>query len=282
MYFEYKEAKFYYEILGEGVPILMLHGCSPDHNLMTGCMEPIFRKKDGFQRIYLDLPGMGESDAPDWINCSDDILSVVVAFIKEIIGSRSFLIAGESYGGYLARGIILHYKKQIDGMLLICPVIKAMREERKCPIPVEIRKDEVFLSTLSSEQKEQFCDGAVVQNEYVYNRFVKEIDAGLKKANVSFIRNFKKNYAFTFDVDALPAAKYEGPVLIITGRQDSCVGYEDQWKILENYPRASFACIDEAGHNLQIENPVIFHCMVHDWLERVLKNKKKDGNMYGE
>lgn len=251
----------------------MLHGCSPDYTLMKGCMEPIFSKKDGFQRIYLDLPGMGKSDAPDWIKSSDDILNVILEFIKEVIRSHSFLIAGESYGGYLARGVIPHYKEQIHGMLLICPVIKPIWKERKCPVPKVIVKDEAFLSTLSSKEKEQFCEGAVIQNEYCYNRFLKEIEVGLKKANTQFISNFQKKYAFTFDVDSLPTAKYERPVLIITGRQDSCVGYEDQWEILNNYSRASFACIDGAGHNLQIENPVIFNCMVNDWLERVQENK---------
>lgn len=30
-----------------------------DHRLMSGCMEPIFTKREGWRRIYIDLPGMG-------------------------------------------------------------------------------------------------------------------------------------------------------------------------------------------------------------------------------
>jgi pimeloyl-ACP methyl ester carboxylesterase len=35
--------KIYYESIGEGTPILMIHGWSPDHRLMKGCLEPVFQ-----------------------------------------------------------------------------------------------------------------------------------------------------------------------------------------------------------------------------------------------
>ena len=54
-------AEIYYEDYGEGQPILMIHGFSPDHRLMSGCMEPIFKEREGYRRIYINLPGMGQS-----------------------------------------------------------------------------------------------------------------------------------------------------------------------------------------------------------------------------
>jgi pimeloyl-ACP methyl ester carboxylesterase len=54
-----------YEIIGAGNPIIMLHGYYVDHRLMSGCMEPVFRDKKGYKRIYLDLPGMGESESAE-------------------------------------------------------------------------------------------------------------------------------------------------------------------------------------------------------------------------
>ena len=35
------KANIYYEVIGTGTPIIMLHGFSPDHRLMKGCMEPV-------------------------------------------------------------------------------------------------------------------------------------------------------------------------------------------------------------------------------------------------
>ncbi|EHL79209.1 hypothetical protein HMPREF1015_01412 [Bacillus smithii 7_3_47FAA] len=38
-YCKVRQAEIYYEDLGEGKPIIMMHGYSPDHLLMSGCME---------------------------------------------------------------------------------------------------------------------------------------------------------------------------------------------------------------------------------------------------
>ena len=54
----------HYEVRGEGKPVIMLHGCGCDYRLMSGCMEPVFQGHQGYQRIYIDLPGMGETNAP--------------------------------------------------------------------------------------------------------------------------------------------------------------------------------------------------------------------------
>ena len=78
----------------------------------------------------------------------------------------------------------------------------------------------------------------------------------------------QNGYAFSFDVDRLNE-KFNNPTLILLGRQDSSVGYKDAWSILDNYPRGTFAVLDKAGHNLQIEQKNLFNSLVNEWLERV-------------
>jgi pimeloyl-ACP methyl ester carboxylesterase len=56
---------------------------------------------------------------------------------------------------------------------------------------------------------------------------------------------------------------------MLMGRQDNIVGYRDQWDFIEDYPRASFVVLDKAGHNLQIEQDVLFNALVKEWLDRV-------------
>ena len=103
MIYRIKDAEIYYEIVGEGKPVIIIHGRSPDHRLMMKCMESVFQKYEGYKRIYIDLPGMGKSNAPNWINSSDRIVEVLITFIEEIISTEKFLLVGESYGGYLAK-----------------------------------------------------------------------------------------------------------------------------------------------------------------------------------
>lgn len=61
MYCNLGNVSVYYETFGEGFPIVLIHGFTPDHRLMTGCMEPVFENQPGWHRIYLDLPGMGQT-----------------------------------------------------------------------------------------------------------------------------------------------------------------------------------------------------------------------------
>jgi pimeloyl-ACP methyl ester carboxylesterase len=48
---EIQNIKIYYETIGHGKPILMIHGFAPDHRLMKGCMEPIFENRGNYKRI---------------------------------------------------------------------------------------------------------------------------------------------------------------------------------------------------------------------------------------
>ena len=66
---------------------------------------------------------------------------------------------------------------------------------------------------------------------------------------------------------------FSKPSLFITGRQDNAVGYYDLYNLLEDYPRATFAILDTAGHNLQIEQEEVFNSLFLNWLERVEKYK---------
>lgn len=92
----------YYETRGEGKPFIMLHRGGPDRRSMIGCMEPTLKKRKGWQRIYPDLPGMGKTPAKEWITNSDQMLEIVLDFINAVIPNQQFVLAGNSYGGYLA------------------------------------------------------------------------------------------------------------------------------------------------------------------------------------
>ncbi|MEC3134235.1 alpha/beta hydrolase, partial [Bacillus cereus] len=87
----------------------------------------------------------------------------------------------------------------------------------------------------------------------------------LDVANDEFIERLQKNYSLTMDFQR---KKYENPVLLLTGRQDISVGYQNIIEIIEEYPRATLAVLDMAGHNLQIEQPELFESLVGEWIRR--------------
>ena len=271
MEYTVRDVTIYYEIYGSGRPIVMIHGWSPDHRLMKGCMEPIFQSMDTpWQRIYFDLPGMGKTKGQPWITGTDQMLKVVLEFIDGVIPNRHFVVAGESYGGYLARGVIKERTALVDGLLLICPVaIQETYSDNAPPLQV-LQKDEAFLNSLNEEDRQYFEGINVIQNKRVWEKFKEDILPGLKIADYTFLESsLGQHVPYTVDVDLIEKP-YQQPTLIVMGRQDSVVGYRDHWQLIENYPRASFVILDKAGHNLQIEQNTLFNALVKEWLDRVL------------
>ena len=62
---------------------------------------------------------------------------------------------------------------------------------------------------------------------------------------------------------------YAGPTLVVAGRLDSTVGYAAAADLLDHYPHASLAVVDDAGHALPHEQPELLRALVADWIARV-------------
>ena len=225
---EYKThgMSIYYESIGSGLPIIMIHGRGPDHRSLKGCMEQCFTGYDGlFRRIYFDLPGLGKTKGNGWLSSADKMLELVIDFIDGLIPNQAFLLVGNSYGGYIARGIVKKRQTKVKGLLLICPSAK---HKTQLPKICVLEKDDSLKGTLSDEEKSYFEPVIVRQTNQVWIRFKEEILPGLKIADRTFINNNwgKEHAAYNVDVDNLEYP-LEKPVLIIMGKQDSIVGYSD-------------------------------------------------------
>jgi len=263
-----KGVPVHYEVRGAGKPMIMIHGFVVDSRSLMGCMEPLFAHRSGWRRIYFDMPGMGRTPATETIASSDEMLELILGFIDAVIPGQRFDLVGQSYGGYLARGVLARKAGQIDGMALICPVAIAERAKRDLPARTVVAKDDKWLATLSRSDAEAFTPNFVVQTEPVWKRFRDELLPGIRLANQAALDKIAQRYALSFDVDVLPAP-FAKPVLILTGHQDSDVGYRDQWKLLQDYPRGTFAVLDGAGHGLAIEQAGLFEKMAGEWLDRL-------------
>ncbi|MCW6011057.1 alpha/beta hydrolase [Micromonospora sp. CPCC 205371] len=253
---------------GAGTAVLAIHGWTPDHRLMLGCLEPVFDARPGYRRLYVDLPGMGRSPAPPSIASSDDVVDAVLGFVDEVIGDAPFLLVGESYGGYVARALARVRPEQVRGLALICPVGTALaRAERTRPEHQVLRPDPELLAATDPHVAAEFTEVAVVQTPETLRRFRDEILVGLDLADLDAMARIAERWELTTPPESGPP--YTRPTLILTGRQDASVGYADQYALLPHYPRATFAVLDVAGHNAQIEQPELFEALTREWLDRV-------------
>lgn len=244
--------------------LVLLHGFTPDHRLMMGGFEPVFAGRGGWRRIYLDLPGMGLTKAPAHIASTDDVYAVVRAAIHALVPGP-YAVAGQSYGGYLARGLAAEHRQRVTGMALVCPMLVAEHADRDVPAHQVLHRD-AYCAALP--RGTDFDDMTVVQTEETYRRTAEEVATGLAVADQCTLQRLEQAWAGTFPLEPT-GTTYDAPVLVFTGRQDSSTGYRDAWPLLDHYPHATFAVLDRAGHHGHIEQPAIFDALVHEWLDRV-------------
>jgi pimeloyl-ACP methyl ester carboxylesterase len=260
---------------GEGLPFLALHGYTLDHRMTAGAFEPLFaapRHAGRFRRIYPDLPFMGESEDLAEASGSDAILEALLGFVAELAPSGPLLVAGQSYGGYLARGLARELGGRIAGIFLLCPMVVAAAADRNRP-PARVLFEEAGWDREASEdERAEFGDCAVIKSKAAFERFRAELLPGIALARRERLERLQAGrYAFSFDsmgrgggpFDAL----FERPASFFLGRQDSSVGWRDALRLAERYPRASYHVVDGAGHNAQIEAPRLFEAAFAAWLE---------------
>src|SRR5712691_9535638 len=157
----------FYETYGTGRPIVMLPGRPSDHHIMERFMEPLFTQRDGWLRIYPDMPGTGLTPSVDRLATHDQMLDVVLAFIDTVIPGQRFVLAGLSYGGYLARGVVYHRAASIDGLLLCAPQVKADPAQVHLPPRTTLVEDPILMARLEPSEAQIIADLVVVQSHTV-------------------------------------------------------------------------------------------------------------------
>ena len=261
--------EFHYKVRGEGRPLLALHGMPLDHRSMMDAIEPLFRKRRGWMRIYPDLPGMGKTKGPDWLFCQDQMLDALVEFIERVIPGQRFSVAGLSYGGLLAQGLVQRLGERMDGVLLVVPSM-GPKAKRDLPAQRVLCRDGLDFTGLSVADEGSFGEIAVIQTQDKLEAWKKSILPGIAVADNPFVSRLEKNYEFSFDITR-PPRPFMNPALFLLGRQDNICGYRDAWRTLENYPRATFAVLDRAGHCLGpgMEEEQLYMALAANWLDRV-------------
>jgi pimeloyl-ACP methyl ester carboxylesterase len=263
------DISIFYEARGAGRPIVMLPGRPSDHRIMELFMEPLFaQRRDGWLRLYPDLPGTGLTPAMDTLATHDQMLDTMLAFIDRVVPGQRFVLAGYSYGGYLARGVIAHRAAEIDGVLLCAPQVKADPAQTRLPDKGVIVEDPQLLARLDPDFAPLVEYLVVAQNERVTEALYSVLAQG-PEPDRSFNQRLEVAGPATFEVDPRLSPPVAGPTLIVTARQDHLCGFRDAWDLLDQFPRATFAVLDRAGHFVPIEQEELCRSLMGEWLDRV-------------
>jgi len=253
---------------GEGRPILLLHGWSADHRYLCADLDPVLDARGGWCRIAFDLPGHGSTSAPDRLATQEAMLRIVAAVGERAFRGAPYAVAGNSYGGHLALGLVRTRPDDLLGAALLVPDVPRGDGTRDVADPVVIHPDPAAFDDLADD--EAWIPGALPVHE---RRMLEEIRAhdmpAYRSCDRAFLERLDAAYGHT-GAAADGSRPFTRPSLVVAGRQDGTVGWRRQMALQDEFPRGTFATLDLGGHHVgRIERPGPFGALVDDWLERM-------------
>ena len=251
---------------GTGTPLVLLHGFGVDHRLLLP-LDPTIQAAGGWRRIYLDLPGCGATPLGT-VASAEDVAAVVRDEISARIGDEPFAVLGNSFGGMLARRVAHDLRGQVLGLATIAAVFVADHDRRDVPTKTVVIEDLDLIDGLG-EAGDAYREVAVTHTAENAEAFLAHAYPGLLVADSAGLDRIATRYAFDSEPESASPAPFTQPALFITGRQDHVVGYRDALARLDHYPRASFAVLDGAGHNVHLDQPEATASLLNQWLRHI-------------
>jgi pimeloyl-ACP methyl ester carboxylesterase len=230
--------------LGEGRRIVFVHGWRLDSTVDEFDFEDTLDAIGVWRRIYFDLPGMGQSRVRSNLKTMTDYAVWLSVAIEELCDNQPRVIVGTSAGAALALAALQSAPGKLRGLMLRMPRMASLNSERRVshvPLPTNVQS----------------------QREAKKHRVWRPAQER-RTAYVQELRDSPERYALT-----VPKLEIKVPSLIVTGRQDSRVGYEEAFALVERMPRCTFVTIDQADHEYPYGERSLFNALVADWLRRV-------------
>ena len=245
---------------GSGRPVLVLHGAGVDHREAEACFEPVLAVA-GLRRIYPDLPGMGRTTAPETLRSADDVLDTLLAFADEVTGGTAYLLVGHSAGAYYAQAMAARRPARVAGLALVCPLLAGVRDIPRHRVVARSGElgDDVFRGYF------------VIQTPEMLDRYERYVAPAAALVDRAARDRIGERWVLTPD----DAPAYAGPTVVVAGRLDSTVGYAAATDLVDHYPHASLAVVDDAGHALPHEQPDLLRALLTEWLARVERSSRR-------
>ncbi len=256
-----------YVELGEGPPVLLIHGIS-------GCWQNWLENVPYLARrhrvVALDLPGFGYSPMPDW-DLSIAAYSRLVHDFCERLGLAQVAVVGSSMGGFIAAEATIREPERIARLVLVSAAGVSHARMRREPAltagrmaaaaaPYALRLQELSIRRPRLRRlvlEGVFHDPLALRPELVWE----------------FVHPGIRSEGFLDALEALIGYDYlhrlpeiEVPTLVVWGRQDRVVPAADATEYNRLIPNSRLVVFDRCGHIPQAERPARFNSLVERFL----------------
>jgi 3-oxoadipate enol-lactonase len=262
---EVRGAKVYYEVAGEGRPLLLLHAGVGDSRMWESQWEEFAA---GYRVVRTDLRGYGRTVvASGQFSYHED-----VAALLRHLGETSAFVVGLSFGGRVAIDFALAFPEMVEGLVLGAPAVSGdqpSEELQRFSEEEDRLLEQGDLAGATELNLRMWVDGP--------HRSPDQVDAGIREQ----VRRMQMDvFAVPFPEDAEsqplePPAKerleeLQVPTLIIVGELDVPDFLSIANTLERHIPDAEKTVIPGVAHLPNMEKPEEFNRSVLDFIGRAL------------
>ncbi|HET8679053.1 MAG TPA: alpha/beta fold hydrolase [bacterium] len=245
-----------YRELGDGSPVLLLHGWPTSSFLWREVMRPIARAN---RVVALDLPGFGASDKPVGIRYSFDFFGHALDLFLAHLGIDQLGVAVHDLGGPVGLHWALDRPERVTKVALLNTLVypefsEAVKEfVRACTAP-ELREKMTSPSGLESIMRDGLADPTKLSADVlaaVQEPFgTAEARCALADAGIGLSRK-----GFVEIARRLPTLRI--PVRVVYGARDRLLPdvADTMARVKVDLPQAEVTVLPDCGHFLQEEAP---------------------------
>lgn len=270
------DATLWVERLGQGPPMLCLHGgLGLDHTYFRPWLDPLAAE---VELIYYDHRGNGRSTRPeDWSAVDHEVWVRDIERLRQRLGLEKIVLFGHSYGGYFAQEYALSHPDAVRGLVL-CNTSPAADygEEMVAGLAEVATPDQLRLVTSGFTRP---FEGDEVAFGDAYGRIlpiylleprperVRAVVERMRFSPGAFNRGFIECRPGFRTVERL--GEIRCPVLVLSGRHDLVVppgpGAE---RLHAGLPDSDLVLFERSRHFPFLEEQPLFLAVVRDWLRR--------------
>ena len=241
---EVNDINIYYEVHGEGFPLVMITGSAADVNWWIP--ETIESLSHFFKTIIFDNRGTGRTDKPDIPYSIQMMANDTIGLMDALLIQKAHIL-GVSLGGMIAQEIAINYPEKIERLILCCTGCGGS----KAVIPSN--KIIRMMTTVRNKTPEKFVDTLV--NVCLTDNF--------KKNNPGFVAAYKerameyvislKSYQHQMQANMsfnsyIKFKRIKASTLIMHGKEDVVVPPGNAEVLVNKIPNAKLVMLDNTGH----------------------------------
>ncbi len=239
----------YYEIHGEGFPLIMILGLSCDVNWWP--LDTINEIAKNFKTIVFDNRGVGRTDKPE-IDYSIKMFADDTIGLMDALKIQKAHILGYSMGGFIAQEMILNYPERVEKLILCsthCGGIKSIAPSNEA-MNFLINPPEDVIELINGFIPLLFTKSFIENNP----KFIESYKQQMLKIPIEISSYRRQLKAMSFN-SGRRLKQIKNPTLILHGKEDILVPSGNAEVLAKNIADAKMIILDNAAHFFFQPNP---------------------------